>query len=273
MPSTTSRRRRPGPGRPCVGRRGSGGGEPLAQENGQIVAHQPAQRTRRTERPKRIRTSLRDPREQIRETGVRDRAPAPSRTAAEATRATARTHPPGPRPPCPGRSTHSAASTARRRRRSAPGRRDTARGASAAGRPTRTTPVSAAAPRIAAAKRLPPLVRHRRAHRAFLASPTAASLERTTAPRNARRRALCGCGNPAVNGCAAQDVDQFMVERDGPSRVVGGDGPGPSVPSVDPGDAVMVAVVHDDVAWLELIGVDCRRSRGPVVVDPCQRSP
>ena len=67
-PSATMRRghRRNGLG---GARRGSGGGEPLAQQKGQIVAGQPAQLSRRTERPIRIRSRLSDTRQQLDEPG------------------------------------------------------------------------------------------------------------------------------------------------------------------------------------------------------------
>ena len=74
-------------------------------------------------------------------------APVTSDRAAVACRRRAGTRPPGRRCPCQARSIRSAASTGRRRRRTAPGRRGRAHGAGAAGPRARTSPVSAGAPR------------------------------------------------------------------------------------------------------------------------------
>ena len=56
----------------------------------------------------------------------------------------------------------------------------------------------------------------------------------------------------------AVDVDQLVTQCDSPPGVVGGDGPRPAVSSDDVGDLVVVSVMHDEVAGLKFVGVNCR---------------
>src|SRR5215207_6398595 len=70
------------------------------------------------------------------------------------------------------------------------------------------------------------------------------------------RRSSILYSSTIVNRSDWSDVDHLMAERHRPAGVVGRDGPGPAGPSIDVGDAMVAAVVDDDVAWPDLVSAD-----------------
>src|SRR5215207_3855692 len=83
-------------------------------------------------------------------------------------------------------------------------------------------------------------------------------------PERAPGWASHGCGHQCLRGDAT-NVDRVAAERDGPTGVVGCDGPGPAGPSIHVSDAMIVVVVDHDVTGPDLVSADgghgCRSLR------------
>ena len=117
----------------------------------------------------------------------------------------------------------------------------------------------------------------RSAERGAQAADNANSITHPVGQRTCSTSALPCARNAVIRGSAIRPpcgVRRSVGDPgDGPPGVVASDGPGPAVSPVDAGDLEVVPVIHEDVAGLEFVGVNCRHGAGSLrrLGDGCGR--